>query len=240
MTIFIGLDVSLVSPGIAIHNTTDASWALYGFAQRIKERLFTCTHQSTTIHLFPTIPRMSVPNEERYEHIRHYIVDNVLARLAPIPGEHVVVGIESYAFGAKNNGSSYKLQELGGVLKHAIWRRFPTWRQVTIPPTQWKKQALGTGRATKTDALTFIGSNGPCIPLMSVLGLVVTKTGDIPCPAQDLADAACIVLSLVHPIHNMVDPPKKKKKKRKRLANKQPVDDTDTISSHNGSTESLV
>jgi hypothetical protein len=219
MTIFVGLDLSLVSPGIAVHNTTTGSWVLYGFVQRVREQQFTCSHQSTRIHLFPAIPRVDATNEERYEHIRHHIVDCILHPLLPTT-ERVVIGIECYAFGTKNSGSSYKLQELGGVLKHEIWRRFPTWQQVIIPPTQWKKQALNNGRATKSDALGFITSNGPCISLLSVLGLVVTKNGDIPCPAQDLADAACIVLSLVRPIAE-----KQKTKKRKRQPVKFPASD---------------
>jgi hypothetical protein len=199
MTIFVGLDLSLVSPGVAVNNTSDGTWSLYGFAQRCRERQFTYTNASTNIHLFPSIPRTGVTNELRYEHIRHYIVDCVLSELVPTIGERVVIGIECYAFGAKNSGSSYKLQELGGVLKHSIWKQFPTWSQVIIPPSQWKKKAIGTGRATKADALTFVLSNGPCVPLLSVLGLVVTKNGDIPCPAQDLADSACIVLALAVP-----------------------------------------
>jgi Holliday junction resolvasome RuvABC endonuclease subunit len=214
MTIFIGLDLSLVSPGVAVHNTTDDSWGLYGFAQRVKERCFTHTDGATTVCLFPAIPHARTTNEERYEHIRHYIVDCMLTRLKPTKGELVVVGIECYAFGAKNSGSSYKLQELGGVVKHAIWKRFPTWSQVHIPPTQWKKHVLGNGRATKADTLTYIRSAGPCIHLLSVLGLVVNKSGDIPCPAQDLADAACIVLSLLVP---MTDCSKKRKKRKRKL-----------------------
>jgi hypothetical protein len=213
MTIFIGLDLSLVSPGIAVHNTTTGSWVLYGFTQRVREQRFTYINQSTRVHLFPAIPRVAASNEERYEHIRHHIVECILLPLLPTT-ERVVIGIECYAFGAKNSGSSFKLQELGGVLKHDIWRRFPAWQQVIIPPTQWKKQVLDNGRATKSDALRFITSNGPCISLMSVLGLIITKNGDIPCPAQDLADASCIVLSLIQPVQPITEVPRKKKRKR--------------------------
>lgn len=204
MTIYVGLDLSLVSPGVAVYNTTDQSWALYGFAQRVREKQFTYSCHLTRVQLFPAIPR-DIANECRYEHIRRYIVDSILDKLPPDP--LVVVGIECYAFGAKNSGSSYKLQELGGVLKHAIWRQFPHWQQVIIPPSQWKKKAIGDGRATKADAVDAVESRGPMVSLLSILGLCVTKTGTIPCPVQDLADAACIVLSLSQP---PIVPPKKR------------------------------
>ena len=219
MTIFVGLDLSLVSPGIAIYKTMGASWSLYGFTQRVREHGFRYTKTPTLVHLFPMIPGSEKTNEARYEHIRHHIVDLVLDRLEPETGESVVVGIECYAFGAKNSGSSYKLQELGGVLKHAIWKRFPGWKQTIIPPSQWKKQTLSNGRATKEDALRFVESHGPCISLLSVLGLTISKNGEIPCPAQDLADAACIVLALNQPIPLVPSTTKKKPGKRKRTQN---------------------
>jgi hypothetical protein len=161
-------------------------------------------------------------NEARYEHIRHYIVDHILHNLVPENGERVVIGIECYAFGAKNSGSSYKLQELGGVLKHAIWRKFPSWQQVIIPPTQWKKQTLKNGRATKADALAFVRSHGPRVCLLTVLGLTITKSGEIPCPAQDLADAACLVISLVNqqPVMSSVAVQHQKKRKRRESLEK--------------------
>ena len=216
MTVFVGLDLSLVSPGVAVYKTMSASWSLYGFAQRVREQGFRYKLAPTVIHLFPMIPGAEKPNEVRYEHIRHHIVDLVLDRLEPETGESVVVGIECYAFGAKNSGSSYKLQELGGVLKHDIWIRFPGWTQLVIPPSQWKKQTLNNGRATKADALRFVECHGPCITLLSVLGLTITKNDEIPCPTQDLADAACIVLALDQPIPLTTSTTPKMHRKRKR------------------------
>ena len=194
MVIYVGLDLSLTSPGIAIHDTERDAWCLYGFAQRVREDGLERQCGSTTIRLLPRIPVASVSNEERYEHIRRYIVDEILS--AYCSNSSVVVGIEFYAFGAKNAGSSYKLQELGGIVKHSLWKTYPGWRQHIIPPGQWKKRTVGNGRATKTDALHHIQVHGPSVSLLSVLGLSLTSSGTVPCPAQDLADAACIALSL--------------------------------------------
>ena len=195
MVIYVGLDLSLTSPGVAIYDTGSASWTLYGFVQRVREQGLTRYSGTTTIRLVPRIPSAASSNEERYEHIRHYIVDVMLAPFHADPC--VVVGIECYAFGAKNAGSSYKLQELGGIVKHSLWKTYPAWRQEIITPGQWKKHTIGSGRATKADALKHVRNHGPNVCLLPELGLELTSTGDVPCPAQDLADAACIVLSLL-------------------------------------------
>lgn len=211
MTIHIGLDLSLVSPGVSVLDTDTGLWKLYGFVQRVREQRFsssTCPNETTSIVLLPAIP--TTTNEERYEHIRHHIVDIIMSPFSNAPD--VVVGIESYAFGAKNSGSSYKLQELGGVLKHSIWRTYPKWRRDIIPPTQWKKKTLGNGRATKADVIAFVRSHGPCVPLLDLLGLVPAKNGDIPCPAQDLADAVCICLSTTMPTTVVVVQSKKRRR----------------------------
>jgi hypothetical protein len=197
MTILIGLDLSVTSSGICVYDTTLDTWHLYGFAQRQREVGFT----TNMITLFPPVPPSSVCNEKRYEHIRHYIVDIVMKPLVTLLSSStsidadVRVIIESYAFGASNSGHSYKLQELGGVIKHAIWKNFPQWIVDTVPPTRWKKSVLGMGRATKQDVVQHLLSHGPCISLLEILELKLTKTGGIPCPVQDLADATCLVLS---------------------------------------------
>ena len=199
MTIHIGLDLSLISPGICVFDTQSGLWSLYGFAQRVRENRFKVHLDSgASIVLLPSIPNVTgTTNEERYEHIRHHIVDQIMSAFSTTVD--VVVGIECYAFGAKNSGSSYKLQELGGVIKHSIWRTYPQWRQEIIPPSQWKKKTLGKGNAVKADVVAYVHSHGPCIPLFDILGLIPAKNGDIPCPVQDLADAVCICLATTLP-----------------------------------------
>ena len=208
MTICFGLDLSLISPGVAVYDTENDTWFMFGFAQRIRENGVTNRHQEVTIVLLPTIPNSpTTTNEERYEHIRHHIIDIIMAPY--VHETDVVVGIECYAFGAKNSGNSYKLQELGGVLKHGVWKTYPHWRRQIIPPSQWKKKTVGNGRATKAEVVEYIRTNGPCVPLMSLLGLSPAKNGDIPCPVQDMADAACICLSTTIP--NIVAPKKRRR-----------------------------
>jgi len=144
MSIYIGIDLSLVSPGVAVYVHATNQWILYGFAQRAREQSMTRRHHNTSLIMLPPIPAVSTAtNEGRYEHIRHYIVDVIMGHYTD--ATCVTVGIESYAFGARNSGSSYKLQELGGVVKHSIWKTYPHWTQTMIPPTLWKKRRLEMG-----------------------------------------------------------------------------------------------
>jgi Holliday junction resolvasome RuvABC endonuclease subunit len=191
MTVYIGLDLSLTSPAVAIYDKMTDTWLLYAFAQRVREDGFVRHHKNVTITLLPAIP-CTVRNEERYEHIRRHLVDSVLGTYQDVP--EVRVGIEHYAFGATHTGNSYKLSELGGVIKHSIYMRYPRWTITTVPPTQWKKYIVGNGRASKSDVVDFVQQALGLPPLLSLLGLTLSASGAVPCPAQDLADAVCINL----------------------------------------------
>jgi len=196
MAVYVGLDLSLLSPGIALLDSTTDQWHLFGFAQRQREHGLHRHQEKVTVTMLPPIPSaMSASNNVRYEHIQHHIVETVLR---PFVQRDVRIGFESYAFGARNAGSSYKLQELGGVVKHAIWSAFPHWKQSMITPTQWKKKVVGNGKASKQDAIRHMQSRD--VPIMKLLGLRETISGHVPNPAQDIADACCIALTIVQSI----------------------------------------
>lgn len=190
----VGLDLSLTSPALAVHDTTTSTWHLFAFAQRVREEGVCIHDKNVCITLLPAIPKTGC-NEARYEHIRHHLVDAVLQPLCAA-APTVRVAIESYAFGATHSGHAYKLMELGGIVKHSLFRQFPHWTVQAVPPTKWKKHTVGTGRASKAEVVTYVQHHGPCVPLLELLGLVPSSTGTIPCPVQDLADAVCLVLSL--------------------------------------------
>jgi Holliday junction resolvasome RuvABC endonuclease subunit len=197
MTLYIGLDLSLTSPGIAVYDTGSDQWSLYGFVQRNRDigTTYRKEDSNVSIQMLPKIPTSGMSsNEERYEHIRSNLMNCILVQYKDRI-EKVVVAIECYAFAAKNTGSSYKLQELGGVIKHSIHCAFPSWTQVIITPGAWKKQTVGNGRASKQDVVVHVCTNGPCVNLMDVFGMSHNKNCSIPCPVQDLADAVCIVIA---------------------------------------------
>lgn len=191
------MDISLTSPGTAVYCTTTDTWKLYGFPQRKSEMNMHTVEGNVEISLFSSmIPSAASCNEERYEVIRSNIMNKIMNLYRDT--EDVTVVFESYAFGAKHAGNSYKLQELGGVLKHAIYTTFPTWNMVVVTPGAWKKQSVGIGNATKKQVVDYIKTNGPCIDLLRVCSVSKPTFKDpnrIPCPVQDISDAICIVLS---------------------------------------------
>lgn len=192
--IVVGIDLSVRSPGVAVLDTCRDSWALYGFAQCQQHRDLVHETGHARIELLPMIPGPEASDQARYAHITDHIVGIVSRHHSD--HSDLVVALEHYAFSA-SSASSYKLQELGGIVKQAIWGRFRHSRQLTVPPSRWKKRVLGQGRATKHDALVFLKTNGPGVCLLTCTHSQLRKNGDVPCPAQDLADAACIAMSVV-------------------------------------------
>jgi Holliday junction resolvasome RuvABC endonuclease subunit len=191
--IFIGLDLSLSSPGIAVYHSDRDKWLLYAFSQRKSENKMEVNEDAFQLHMFPKIPSAAESNEIRYEFIRHYIIDVIMMMYKEEPDVRVI--IESYAFGAKNAGSSYKLQELGGVIKHSIHSTFPTWERITVTPSSWKKSTIGIGNATKQQVVEYVKTHGPCADLLTLLSVHVSKNGSVPCPVQDISDSICIAMS---------------------------------------------
>lgn len=195
--IIIGLDMSLTSPGISIYNKERNHWSLYGFPQRKSEMGLHVSNGNVNLSLCPTmIPSAQVSsNEERYEHIRKYIIQDIMMQYKDVSCD-VTVLFESYAFGAKNAGSSYKLQELGGIIKHSIYTYFPTWKRIVVTPGSWKKGTVGVGNATKEQVFEYVQSkNGPCIDLSCIFPVNITPGWKVPCPIQDISDSICIIWS---------------------------------------------
>lgn len=200
MDLCIGFDLSLTSPGMCISD--GVKWSLYGFAQRRREHNLKRQCGPVTLCLFAPIPRNEC-NEYRYEHIRHYLVDIAIQQHIGTV-RRVEVIFEGYAFGAKHSAHAYKLQELGGVIKHSLWTLYPNWQYRCCAPTEWKKAVVGHARASKQDVLTYV--NKRYADLSKMLDLTVSRNQEVPCPLQDLADALCITMT----------PPQKTKKPQKR------------------------
>jgi len=169
-------------------------WHLYCFAQRVKEvGKSRCIAPGVTLVFLPSIPNSAEnSNCVRYEHIRFHL----LRIIADLVDYQPRVHIEGYAFSAHTN-ASYKLHELGGILKHSI---FQLLRQEcsTTPPTQWKKRCTGNGKLSKLEMVRFLEDHGPKIDLFAVFGKPVTAT--VPCPIQDIADSVGIVLAALTPV----------------------------------------
>ena len=193
--IWIGLDMSLCSPAMAIYRQGQG-WNLFAFAQRVREAKH---FRHPKIKLFPSIPNTEELDVVRYNHILRHLFSVIDAYDA----SKINLFIEGYAYQAEP-GHSSKLYELGGALRHGLLQRSIPF--TVLAPTEWKKGAFGKGFATKSDIVTLVkeSPNGPQLDLVALFGV---KPED--CPVQDLADACGIVLS-------QLQNPKKKKRVKKK------------------------
>jgi Holliday junction resolvasome RuvABC endonuclease subunit len=181
----VGLDMSLTSPGVAV--LTGNIWQLYGFSKKKTKvtRSFNI-RDNINLTLFPTIPK-DHSDAKRYKFIIDFLI-NVIPQNSDI-------WIEAYAYPSRNkSGSNFKLHELGGHLKVRLEEHHSNHYQ-NVVASSWKKKVVGKGNATKLDVLHHVKEQEPFIDLLNILNLELTKKGDVPCPAQDIADAICIVKS---------------------------------------------
>ncbi len=218
-TTVVGLDLSVRSPGIAVATQDEVtkrwSWRLYCFAQRKREHGIRFeAPEGATLHVLPALPKVTTEGSllgdvGRYTTIAAALMQHVIAPMQDAASTcHVV--IEGYAFPRREvSGHSFKLHELGGVIKSQLVAAGV--QHITVmTASRWKKLALGNGHASKHDAVTWMATHGPRMDILCALRLKATKDGDIPTPAQDVADAAGLVLAVTHPL----SPPQSSKKKR--------------------------
>lgn len=65
--------------------------------------------------------------------------------------DHVdLICIEGYSFASKSS-QAHALGELGGVMRHALWRKDIRW--LDVPPSTLKTYATGKGNAGKVDVI---------------------------------------------------------------------------------------
>jgi hypothetical protein len=228
----VGLDMSLVSPGIAIctfsnysavqqqykylnmrHflkkrkrnetyvNNTDINnssppstvkWSFMAFSQR-RSDIF-CTAQDDRISIKPK-QKCDDHDIARYVYITDTIISyiNTQRSIHNISIENINIFIEGYAFKATGSGSSFKLHELGGVLRYALYKNGilpPSIR--TIYSTQWKAYNVGV-KASKFDTMCHIK---PILDVQTVFGTFTTcSEKKVFNPHQDISDAIGITLA---------------------------------------------
>ena len=212
MSVYIGLDLSLRSPGFAMYDVTKKVWTMACFAQRKRECALHYSSDTSRIIVLPAIPDSLSHDCARYDHIVKGLQTSMLdsCTLQDISS----IAIEGYAFTQPSTaGSSFKLHELGGAVKHWLFRMGLMEKIKILQPSQWKRMAMGNGRASKMDTVAFVRNHGPSIDLMDIFGLKIGTHNEIPTPVQDLADAVGIVLATLPNTSAKNAVTKKKKRK---------------------------
>ena len=200
-TVVVGLDLSLSSPGVCVY--VDGVYRLFYFSQRKRGESQETVAGGIVLERLGPIPGPERDDAERYHYIASSITRVVTGFARACTTTCVEVYIEHYAF-SKSSAHSFKLHELGGVVKQMLWQLSRDLSGVDIQTQmvaigQWKKRMCGNGHATKQDVCTYIRDVHPRVDLLAMCGLRCTASGDVPNPVQDISDAMGIVLSRVHP-----------------------------------------
>jgi Holliday junction resolvasome RuvABC endonuclease subunit len=193
----LGLDMSLVSPGIVVRDDHHAVFTAYFFPLRkcdanvakTYDVVFNNTPWTFRIQSLAAIVKDSLGEMPRYDRIQDEIMK--------IAKRHRVarVVLEGYAFNARGAGS-HKLYELGGILRYRLWQENITY--LIIPPSQVKKEFTGNGRADKSDMHREFRHRG----LPDLLTLFTRDGGK---RKRGSTDTTSLVKNIMHPVQDIVD-----------------------------------
>ena len=134
--IVVGIDYSMSSPAICIHQGDEWSFSNCSFYYLTNKKKFALQKPP----FYPELHDDYNTQEERFDNISNWV-------LKTIPDElNMSVFLEGYAFGAK--GVVFQIGENTGVLKHKLWQAYENPLQI-IQPSAIKKFATGKGNANK-------------------------------------------------------------------------------------------
>ncbi len=195
----VGIDLSLKSPGITIFNSVTHKWLLYGFSQTQKIRNpWISPNGDVRIYILPKIPGTSSSDIVRYDYISKSIVS-----ILPKHKDKTIIYLEDYAYvNSRIAGSSFKLHELGGILKYTLFNNHYS-NVMIISHCKWKKVVCKSGKISKQQMVEFVQYNGPQIDLWDIFGLVYDLKS-VPTPIQDIADS--VGIAMYHNFYNCNDP----------------------------------
>jgi len=198
-----GFDLSLTSSACAIYDLQLKKWYICAFTQKAREDVkFYYATANAEVWLLDALPETH-NDVLRYIHVEEHLMKFVCEHIpAQYRKDQTDVRIEQYAFvGPEHAGHSYKLHEIGGIIKRALWKHgFPHVTPVVVGA--WKRTVVGKGNCTKLDVVQFIATHGPKINFLTILGYDESTLAKdeknqavVPCPAQDFADASAIAMA---------------------------------------------
>lgn len=175
----LAIDLSLNSPGIVVKHET--GYSAYFFPTRKRDRGFCKEQDGFSLQALP-------PLESKELYHRYDLVVRAIMDAAARHGVKRAV-LEGYSFGSQSSSVS-KLYELGGILRHALWKAGIPFEEHA--PATVKKCFAGSGRADKLQMWAAFREKG--FPdLLAMMGLVAGK--DVPHPVQDVVDSVALLES---------------------------------------------
>lgn len=189
-----GIDMSLVSPGLCIIDTTAKHARFYAVRQRKSdvEYGFGCAsalsahYSGYVFEVFTTRPSdlgAGACRLARYDAVVRWILSVVASERCDR------VAIENYAFGAMGTRAKTQLFELGGIVRYTLFAHRISVAEIS--PSAVKKRFAGKGQATKDEMYAaYVRLGAPC--LYQLFGLSPTKYKRLPKPLDDVTDAFAI------------------------------------------------
>jgi Holliday junction resolvasome RuvABC endonuclease subunit len=189
VTYTFGLDMSVTSPAMSMYNATTSQLEMVCFAQRKREAGLTVRGDNWSVRALEECAKGAI-DVVRYKHIIDNFIVNMLA-FCNGDCKGSIVRIEQYAFGS-SGAHVFKLQELGGCLKLALYEAgFLTIELIAIG--SWKKRFTGKGNATKSEVYNAMVVIHKLPALLPHFQLLLSKNGDPPSPVNDICDAVGIM-----------------------------------------------
>ena len=226
----IGLDMSLRSPGVAVHDLSRNFWYLAAFAQNKKQEGFVYETSKAKLTLFPQISKEATTiadDLKRYIHLQKYLVKFLCEIIAPEfrDAPFTQLNIEAYAF-VDQTAHSEKLHEVCGILKYELYKQGFHCMQ-NIVNTSWKATIIGHGKASKLDTCKFMINNGPCLDFLKIFGydeetLNVDDKGEkiVPSPVSDPCDA-CAIAMMIYTVKKFTSSKRKNEKDENETKEKE-------------------
>lgn len=183
--IFVGIDLSLTCPGVAVFDSRNSEFKLgncklFYLAQKGMVR--------RSENVVGTICDKFEKPEERFEFISEWVLSHF--------DEGSLVALEGYSY-ASAGSAIYQIGENAGLLKHKLWKRKILFQ--IVEPTVLKKYVTGKGNACKKDFLDQfekddpegheeIVSNFP-VRVNTKVSKTGRVTGTVNSPVSDVIDA---------------------------------------------------
>lgn len=165
--VYVGIDYSLTSPAICVHEGEDwdvKNCHFYFFGGKPNNKKFNSSK-------YPEWAR----DQERYQKLTKWVMNSLSNHKNPD-----CIWIEDYAFGA--TGRVFHIAENTGLMKYALYVQ--GYKFNLVSPTTAKKYATGKGNANKEKMVEFFKKDTG-IDIFDMLGL---KEGRMT-PSSDIVDA---------------------------------------------------
>jgi len=194
---YIGIDMSVASPGLVIYNEIHNKYFFYFYAIRKKEMDFYEDTKKYCIKSFE-YPEWNT-REERFEKICDHILKRIQFCIGP--QEKHKIGIEGYSFGSQSQSMS-RLYEIGGVIRNKLYNE--KYNFIELSPTKIKKNFTGKGNVNKVFMYEQFKEER-LVDFFDILSIKESKVGNIPSPISDFVDAYAIIQCLRNISHKPIN-----------------------------------